>query len=214
MNMDLEQGRKPRLGVMGGTFDPIHYGHLLAAEMARSAFQLEKVLFIPTGEPPHKTDMPVSAAKWRYEMVGLAIEDNPDFELSALELQRTGFSYTFDTLSILRELYPEYELFFITGSDAFRDIFTWYKVDEIFELASFIGVARPNFEATGFLQQVENEHPEIQGKLFSLEIPALAISSSDLRKRVSMGQPIRYLLPESVRLFIQDRNLYRKDESE
>lgn len=208
MKMDLESSKKPRLGIMGGTFDPIHYGHLLAAERAKQAFSLEKVLFVPTGNPPHKTGIPISVANWRLEMVELAIEDNPAFASSALELQREGLSYTFDTLAMLRQLYPEYELYFITGADAFRDIFTWYKAAELFELASFIGVTRLGFEVDGFLELVEAAHPEIRGKFFLLEIPALAISSSDIRIRVSQAQSVRYLLPESVRLFIKNRQLY------
>jgi len=206
--MDLENNRKPRLGIVGGTFDPIHYGHLLAAELARTAFCLEKVLFIPAGNPPHKIGKLVSPSEWRYEMVRMAIEDNPYFESSPVEVQRDGFSYTFDTLSMLSQMYPEYELFFITGSDAFQEIFTWHRVAEALELARFVGVTRPGFDATGFLQQVEQNQPETKGKLSLLPVPASAISSTDIRTRVSLGQSIRYLVPEPVRLFIENKQLY------
>lgn len=197
-----------RLGIMGGTFDPIHNGHLVAAEMARSEFNLSKVLFIPSGTPPHKNRRDVTAADLRYEMVGLAIQDNPDFDLSALEIERKGLSYTVETLRILRRTWPEYELYFITGTDALLEIFSWHEAEEILTLIQFIGAARPGFDASDFLLKVQKEHPETQGRIHYLEVPALAISSTDIRSRVKQGQPIRYLLPEPVRLFIRQHGLY------
>lgn len=211
--MEINTGQRARLGIMGGTFDPIHYGHLLAAERARQALALEKVLFIPCGQPPHKPGLTVSPALWRWEMVTLAVDDNPAFESSALELQREGFSYTFDTLTMLGQRYPEYELYFLTGADAFREVFTWYRAAELFTLARFVGVTRPGFEVDDFLRQVESEHPEAKDKLLFLEVPSLAISSSDIRARVCQGQSIRYLLPEPVRLFIEDKQLYRVEQT-
>lgn len=197
-----------RYGIMGGTFDPIHYGHLVAAEMARSKFNLSKVLFIPTGMPPHKDRNDISAPELRYEMVERAIQDNPSFACSALEIERQGASYTVDTLRILNRLWPKHELYFITGTDALREIFSWREAEEILTLTQFIGAARPGFDASDFLLNVQLEHPEIQGKIHYLEVPALAISSTDIRFRVRHEQPIRYLLPESVRLFIEQKNLY------
>lgn len=200
--------KKPRLGIMGGTFDPIHYGHLVAAEMARGEFNLSKVLFIPSGTPPHKIRRDISSAKLRYEMVQSSIQDNPDFDISALEIERKGLSYTVETLRIIRQTWPEYELYFITGTDALREIFSWHEAEEILTLIQFIGVARPGFDASDFLLRVQQEYPEIQGRIHYLEVPALAISSTDIRSRVRRGQPIRYLLPESVRLFIHLHGLY------
>ncbi len=197
-----------RLGIMGGTFDPIHYGHLVAAEMARSKFNLSKVLFIPSGTPPHKDRSDISAASLRYEMIERAIQDNPSFDISAIELERKGPSYTVDTLRVLRDLWPEHDLYFITGSDVLREIFSWREVEEILLMTEFIGAARPGFDASDFLLKVQQEHPETQGKIHYLEVPALAISSTDIRTRVKDGQPIRYLLPEPVRLFIQEHGLY------
>ena len=199
---------KPRLGIMGGTFDPIHYGHLVAAEMARGEFNLSKVLFIPSGTPPHKIRRDVSAANLRYEMVELAIKDNSEFDLSALEMERKGPSYTVETLRILRRAWPEYELYFITGTDALLEIFSWREAEEILTMIQFIGAARPGFDARDFLLKVQQEHPETQGRIHYLEVPALAISSTDIRARVRHGQPIRYLLPELVRLFLQKHGLY------
>ncbi|MDR3585484.1 MAG: nicotinate-nucleotide adenylyltransferase [Desulfosporosinus sp.] len=199
---------KPRLGIMGGTFDPIHYGHLVAAEMARGEFDLSKVLFIPSGTPPHKIRRDVSAANLRYEMVELAIKDNPAFDLSPLEIERRGLSYTVETLRILRRTWPEYELYFITGTDALLEIFSWREAEEILTMIQFIGAARPGFDASDFLLKVQQEHPETLGRIHYLEVPALAISSTDIRARVRNKQPIRYLLPEPVRLFLQQHGLY------
>ncbi|MFZ3131418.1 MAG: nicotinate-nucleotide adenylyltransferase [Desulfosporosinus sp.] len=197
-----------RLGIMGGTFDPIHYGHLVAAEMARTKFNLNKVLFIPSGTPPHKDRSDITAAGLRFEMVERAIQDNPAFDISALELGRKGPSYTVDTLRVLHRTWPEHKLYFITGSDALRQIFSWREVEEILMMTEFIGAARPGFDASDFLLQVQKECPETQGRIHYIEVPALAISSTDIRARVKRGQPIRYLLPEPVRLYIQQHGLY------
>ncbi|MGB4660773.1 MAG: nicotinate-nucleotide adenylyltransferase [Mobilitalea sp.] len=200
-----------KLGIMGGTFDPIHYGHLVAAEMARSKFELSKVLFIPSGTPPHKDRSDITDAGFRYEMIERAIQDNPAFEISALELERKGLSYTVDTLRALRGIWPEHELYFITGSDVLREIFSWREVEEILMMTEFIGAARPGFDASDFLLKVQQKHPETQGRIHYMEVPALAISSTDIRSRVKQGYPIRYLLPEPVRLFIQQHGLYTDD---
>lgn len=201
--------KKKRLGIMGGTFDPIHYGHLVAAEMARVEFGLDKVLFIPTGTPPHKQGREISAAEMRFEMVRLAVEDNPYFEASRLEIERGGFSYTVDTLKTLQEKFMDCELYFITGADALREIFTWHEPQKIFSMAYVIGVTRPGFETVDFLNKTWQEHPETSGRIKFFEVPALAISSTDIRARARRGEPVRYLLPESVRSFIEKNQLYR-----
>lgn len=197
-----------KIGVMGGTFDPIHYGHLVAAETARAEFNLSKVLFIPTGAPPHKKRQDILPGELRLEMVGCAIQDNPAFASSALEIEREGPSYTVDTLRELRKLWPDYELYFITGTDALREIFSWHEAEEIFTMIQLIGAARPGFDAKDFLLKAHEDHPELLGKIHYLEIPALAISSTDIRARVKRGEPIRYLLPERVRQLIRQRGLY------
>ncbi len=207
MSDDLK-GKVGRLGIMGGTFDPIHFGHLVGAEMARSKFKLNKVLFIPSGTPPHKDRSDITDAGLRYEMIERAIQDNPAFGISPLELERKGPSYTVDTLRALRGIWPNHELYFITGSDVLREIFSWREVEEILMMTEFIGAARPGFDASDFLLKVQQEHPETQGKIHYMEVPALAISSTDIRSRVKRGYPIRYLLPEPVRLFIQEHGLY------
>ena len=196
------------IGIMGGTFDPVHYGHLVAAEMARYEFKLEKVVFIPTGRPPHKVGREITSPESRFQMVRLATEDNAFFEVSRIEIERVGHSYTVDTLRNLKKCYPESELYFITGSDAFREIFTWKDAEEILKLSHFIGASRPGFDPTDFLQDIQSQYPEFYERMHLLEVPALAISSTDIRSRIRTGQSIRYLLPEPVRLFIEEEGLY------
>lgn len=203
-----ENVRTQRLGVMGGTFDPIHYGHLVAAEMARNEFNLEKVLFVPTGNPPHKSGRRISPASLRYEMVKRSLADNPFFDISPIEIERNGPSYTVDTLRQLRREWPDYELYFITGMDALREIFTWHESEEILNLTHFIGASRPGFEAGDFLIKSQHENPQALHKIHLLEVPALAISSTDIRVRVAAEKSIRYLLPENVRQFIEENALY------
>lgn len=198
-----------RIGIMGGTFDPLHYGHLVAAEMARHEFALEKVIFIPTGNPPHKVGRRVTSPGDRYEMVKRAVRDNSFFEVSDLEIQRKGYSYTVDTLKELHELYPQYVLYFITGADAFREIFTWREVQSVLSLSHFIGASRPGFDPHEFLEELKRDYPEFLPHMHLFDVPALAISSTDIRSRVKEGKPIRYLLPESVRLYIEEADLYR-----
>lgn len=206
----MEESRRKvyRLGIMGGTFDPIHYGHLVAAETARIEFSLDKVLFIPTGTPPHKQAKYVTPADLRFEMVRLATGDNSDFEISRIEIDRKGPSYTIDTLRLLHQAHPEAELFFITGTDALKEIFFWREAEEILRLTHFIAASRPGFEARGFLEQALAEHPEVEGRIHLIEVPALAISSTDIRTRLQKGQSIRYLLPEVIRRFIHSEHLY------
>jgi nicotinate-nucleotide adenylyltransferase len=198
-----------RIGIMGGTFDPLHYGHLVAAEMARNEFRLEKVIFIPTGNPPHKMGREITNPEARFQMVKLATEDNLSFGVSRIEIERIGHSYTVDTLRELHQLYPEHEIYFITGSDAFREIFTWKDFESALELCHFIGASRPGFDAEEFMQDLQAAHPEFFTRMHLLEVPALAISSTDIRSRVRKNQPIRYLLPEAVRLYIERESLYQ-----
>lgn len=203
-----------RYGIMGGTFDPIHYGHLVAAEMARTEFALNKVLFIPAGDPPHKAGQEISPGHLRYDMVVRAVTDNPFFEVSRMEIEREGPSYTIDTLRRVHMERPDCDLYFITGSDALREIFYWRDTMEMLNLAHFIGASRPGFETDDFLRRVASEYPEVRGRIHVLEVPALAISSTDIRARVAGSRSIRYLLPEKVRNYIQEVGLYRVQNSE
>lgn len=190
---------KVRLGVMGGTFDPIHNGHLVAASEAAAAFNLSEVIFVPTGEPWQKTRK-VTKSEDRYLMTVVATASNPRFKVSRVDIDRAGPTYTIDTLRELRELHPDAELFFITGADAIAQILSWRDVDQIWELAHFVAVSRPGHQMT------LPEHPE--GAISVLEIPALAISSTDIRQRVSAAKPVWYLVPDGVVQYIAKHQLY------
>jgi len=191
--------RRPRVGVMGGTFDPIHHGHLVAASEVQQNFDLDEVVFVPTGQPPMKPD--VSPAEHRYLMTVIATAANPRFTVSRVDIDRGGPTYTIDTLRDLRRQRPDAELFFITGADAVAQILEWKDVEELWQLAHFVAVSRPG-------------HPlSIRGLpeqgVSSLEVPALAISSTDCRRRVDRGFPVWYLVPDGVVQYISKHHLYR-----
>ncbi|MFY7819721.1 MAG: nicotinate-nucleotide adenylyltransferase [Rhodoluna sp.] len=190
---------KVRLGVMGGTFDPIHNGHLVAASEAAAAFNLSEVIFVPTGEPWQKSRK-VTKSEDRYLMTVVATASNPRFKVSRVDIDRAGPTYTIDTLRELRELHPDADLYFITGADAIAQILSWREVDQIWDLAHFVAVSRPGHQMT------LPEHPE--GAISVLEIPALAISSTDIRQRVSSAKPVWYLVPDGVVQYIAKHRLY------
>ncbi|MGI6879781.1 nicotinate-nucleotide adenylyltransferase [Microbacterium sp. gxy059] len=184
---------------MGGTFDPIHHGHLVAASEAATSFDLDEVVFVPTGQPWHKSD--VSPAESRYEMTVIATASNPSFTVSRVDIDRRGVTYTVDTLRDLREERPEAEFFFITGADAVAQMLSWRDHHELWDLAHFVAVSRPGHELdTGELPE------EVVSRL---EIPALAISSTDCRDRVRRGFPVWYLVPDGVVQYIAKHHLYR-----
>ncbi|MEX0985363.1 MAG: nicotinate-nucleotide adenylyltransferase [Actinomycetota bacterium] len=188
-----------RLGVMGGTFDPIHYGHLVTAEEALQQFELDAVVFVPTGRPWLKEHEVISAAEDRYLMTVIATASNPRFQVSRMEVDRDGATYTVDTLRALKEEYDA-DLFFISGADAILEIVQWKEPEELFALAHFIAATRPGYEIAAF-----DAHPAIT----VMNIPALAISSTDIRGRVAQGTTIRYLVPEGVNSYVQKAGLYR-----
>jgi nicotinate-nucleotide adenylyltransferase len=193
---------KKRIGVMGGTFDPVHHGHLVAASEVASLFHLDEVVFVPTGQPWQKDDRRnVSGSEDRYLMTVIATASNPQFSVSRSDIDRAGKTYTIDTLRDLRAEHPAAELFFITGADALSQIFSWRHAEELFALAHFIGVTRPGHTLSdpGF--------PE--GGVSLVEVPALAISSTDCRQRVAKGNPVWYLVPDGVVRYIDKRALYR-----
>jgi nicotinate-nucleotide adenylyltransferase len=195
-----------RLGVMGGTFDPIHHGHLVTAEEALGQFDLDEVVFLPTGQPWMKTHNHVSPAEDRSLMVVVATASNPRFSVSRLEIDREGPTYTVETLRALQESREDHpELFFITGADAMLEIFAWKDPDDVLELAHFIAATRPGYDIPSFEQGAPTRNPRVS----VMTIPALAISSTDVRLRVKEGRPIRYLLPEGVKSYIEKAGLYR-----
>jgi nicotinate-nucleotide adenylyltransferase len=193
-----------KIGVMGGTFDPVHHGHLVAASEVAHRFNLDEVLFVPTGQPWQKSAKSVSPAEDRYLMTVIATASNPRFGTSRVDIDRGGPTYTADTLRDLAATMPDAELFFITGADALSQILSWRKVDELFELAHFVGVTRPGYD-------LGDEHlPE--GSVTLVEVPAMAISSTDCRDRVAEGRPVWYLVPDGVVQYISKRGLYAPDQ--
>ncbi len=195
------------LGIMGGTFDPIHFGHLIAAEEAWLRFELNEVIFVPNCEPPHKRDYEITPAEHRYAMTALATADNPDFSVSRVELEHGGPSYTVDTMRYYREqVGPQGRLYFITGADAMLETLTWRQPEEIARLCEFLAVTRPGYTMA---RLEEGLPPEIMSRVRPLEIPGVAISSSELRARAAAGESLRYLAPPAVANYIEVHGLYR-----
>jgi nicotinate-nucleotide adenylyltransferase len=192
---------------MGGTFDPIHHGHLVAASEVRAWFDLDEVVFVPTGDPWQKSDRIVSPAEHRYLMTVIATASNPRFRVSRVDIDRGGPTYTKDTLRDLREQLPDAELYFITGADALAEIFTWRDASELFELAQFVGCTRPGYEMdASTLEGIPADRVTL------VEIPALTISSTDCRQRAPAGEPVWYLVPDGVVQYIAKHHLYRPDQ--
>ncbi|WP_281180972.1 nicotinate-nucleotide adenylyltransferase [Actinomyces vulturis] len=194
--------RRLRIGVMGGTFDPIHHGHLVAASEVQQAFDLDEVIFVPTWAQPFKKDRPVSAAEHRYLMTVIATASNPRFTVSRVDIDRGGVTYTIDTLTDLTREYPGAELYFITGADALAQILTWKDSEKLFTMAHMVGVTRPG--------HVMNTEGMPKDGVSLLEVPAMAISSTDCRERVSRGDAVWYLVPDGVVQYIRKYGLYRQ----
>ncbi|MFD1147353.1 nicotinate-nucleotide adenylyltransferase [Saccharothrix hoggarensis] len=191
---------KRRIGVMGGTFDPVHHGHLVAASEVQARFDLDEVVFVPTGQPWQKSEREVSAAEDRYLMTVIATASNPRFSVSRVDIDRAGPTYTIDTLTDLKVTHPDADLFFITGADALEQILSWRRADDVFDLAHFIGVTRPGYE-------LHDTHLP-PGVVSLVEVPAMAISSTAVRARTASGLPVWYLVPDGVVQYISKRRLY------
>ena len=196
---DADGHRRHRLGIMGGTFDPIHHGHLVAASEVAAEFELDEVVFVPTGQPWQKSDRQVSPAEHRYLMTVVATASNPRFTVSRVDIDRPGNTYTVDTLRDTRARRPDSELFFITGADALGQILTWKDVEELWDLAHFVGVTRPGYALADL---------GLEDDISLMEIPAMAISSTDCRDRVARGRPVWYLVPDGVVQYINKHHLY------
>ncbi len=200
-----------KIGIMGGTFDPIHIGHLVAAEQARAVFELDKVIFVPNRQPPHKPGVPVTPPEHRYAMVVLSIYTNPFFEVSRIEIDRPGPSYAVDTVRELRNIYPSAELFFVTGADAIAEILSWKESDKIIKMCKFIAVTRPGYDierARERIRTLDEAHVEF------LRVTEINVSSTEIRRRVREGKPIKYLVPEAVESYIYKHKLYIGDQDE
>ncbi|WP_278234872.1 nicotinate-nucleotide adenylyltransferase [Isoptericola sp. AK164] len=197
----MSEQARPRIGVMGGTFDPIHHGHLVAASEAAALLDLDEVVFVPTGKPSFKQDAQVSPAEDRYLMTVIATASNPRFTVSRADIDRPGLTYTVDTLRDLQDARPDADLYFITGADAIEQILTWKDAGDLWTMAHFVAVTRPGHPLT------------VDGLpshgVTTLEVPALAISSTDCRRRAAAGQPVWYLVPDGVVQYIAKYGLYR-----
>lgn len=203
--MQINAGNKPtRIGIMGGTFDPIHHGHLVAASEVQDVFKLDEVIFVPACIQPFKQGRNLTLAEHRYIMTTIATASNPRFSVSRVDIERGGITYTIDTLTDLRKLYPKAEFFFITGADALASIMDWKESEKLFELATFIGVTRPNHSID----------EKILNKVEILEVPAMAISSTDCRNRVKENKPVWYLVPDGVVQYIGKYDLYKQQNEE
>jgi len=202
----MSETRARRVGVMGGSFNPIHIGHLVTADEARHSFDLDEVVFVPAGHPWQKDVHDVAPAEHRHMMCVIATSQDPTFRVSRIEIDRPGPTYTLDTLRALKEERPLDELFFITGADAILQILTWRDPEAVLREARFIAATRPGYD----LDRLEKELPEgLEDRVAIMEIPALAISSTDVRIRAREGRPIRYLVPAGVAEYIEKNGLYR-----
>lgn len=202
---------KIRYAIMGGSFDPIHFGHLAAAETVRQKLNCQKVIFIPLGNPPHKKNRILSDSIHRYTMTVLAANSNPYFEVSNIEVNRDGYTYTLNTIAELNKYYgKEVELLFITGADALFEIETWYKVEELLKLCSFVAVTRPGYDKSMLEQKLQYLQSKYNSELHIIDVPGLNISSTDIRERIKIGASIKYLVPDEVEQYIFKHGLFRE----
>jgi len=213
MIINASNNKPKKIGIMGGTFNPVHHGHLVTAQEALDQFDLDEVIFIPTGDPPHKIDDLLAHAEDRYLMTVIATSSNSSFFVYRIEIDRKGKSYTIDTVKELRKLFGSgSELYFITGADAILEILTWKNTREIVTLAKFIAATRPGYDLSK-IKELEttlfDDEDEGDQRIFIMEIPALAISSTDIRQRIKIGRPVNYLVPEGVNNYILKHGLYK-----
>jgi len=207
--------KRRTLGILGGTFDPIHYGHMVAAECARDAFDLDEVVFIPAAIPPHKLGQEIADGRHRLHMVRMAVNSDPHFSASGVELDREGPSYTVDTVEyFLRDASVE-KLYFILGVDALLLFNTWKDVDRLVDMCEFIVVSRPGYDLNRDSEAFRQVTPLMWSKVRTLNIPGLHISSSDIRKRIARGETVKYLIPSPVEEYILEHGLYvKKDDGD
>lgn len=197
---EIKTSKREKIGVLGGTFNPPHLGHLIIADQVQDQLALDKIIFLPTAEPPHSSsEKKTLASEKRVHMLDLAIMDNPDFAMELYEVERGGKNYTYDTMKALIDLYPAVDFYFIVGGDMIADLPTWYRIDELVHLVQLVGVNRPGFET-------ETEYPIIM-----VDIPMTNISSSTIRTKVARGCSIKYLVPKDVAKYIELEGLYQND---
>ena len=202
--------QRRKIGIMGGTFNPIHYAHLATAEYIRCKYHLDKIIFIPTGEPPHKLVRVISKQD-RYNMALLSTLTNDDFIVSDIEIKRNKTTYTIDTLRYLKEEYPQIDIYFITGADTICEIDKWKDVEENLKLATFIATTRPGISVLTAQEKIQELEEKYEAKILSVYVPSLDISSTYIRNLVKENKSVRYLVPENVDEYISEKNLYEKN---
>lgn len=201
----------PKFGIMGGTFDPIHFGHLVIANEVLDQYKLDKIIFIPTGTPPHKSTEGMSSAYHRYMMVQFATMSNPNFFVSDLETRKIGICYTIDTLREIKEKYKDTSFYFITGTDAVLDLPTWKEPENVLKLCNFIAVNRPGYISDNLDEKINKIIKKYGGSIEAIKVPQLQISSTDIRERICNNRSIKYLLPEIVEQYILENRLYKNE---
>ena len=198
---EIRTSKREKVGILGGTYNPPHMGHLVMADQVMDQLDLDKILFMPTAQPPHSSvEKKTISSDIRVEMLKLAIQDHPAFDMELYEVKAGGKNYTYDTMKALIDLYPAVDFYFIIGGDMISDLPTWYKIDELVQLVQFVGVKRPGYEK-------ESEYPIIM-----VDTPTLEISSSYIRHKVAIGGSIKYLVPKAVEEFIEKEGLYKDDK--
>lgn len=204
------QGENSRIGICGGTFDPIHNGHLIIAEAVRENMNLDKIIFIPSGMPPHKDNLRVTDAEHRFNMVYKAVSTNPYFEASRMEIDRQGYTYTIDTITQLQDVHGEFaRFFFIIGADVIPELLTWKNYNRLFKICEFISVLRPGFDSEKFQKGVNHLEMQYNASIHTVNVPLIEISSTEIRSRVQNSRTIKYLVPESVEEYIYINGLYK-----
>ncbi len=208
---DENRGRKKKTGIMGGTFNPIHVGHLLLAENARDSFGLDEILFIPSGRSYMKREAEILDRQERYEMTSLAIEGNPAFSISDIEVRRKGNTYTCDTLSWLKASEPETEFYFIVGADSLFSMETWREPESIFRDCVVLAAVRDDKDSDKLQEQISYLEEKFNARIYQITFKEIDISSTDIRMRLANGQSIRYMVPDKVISYIEEHHLYRED---
>ena len=203
-----------KIGLIGGTFDPVHIGHLFIAQTALEEVGLDRVIFVPAGQPPHKQGLKITDSHDRIQMLREAIKNNSGFELSLCEIETDQISYTYDLLRYFIKNTPAKEIYFIMGADSFMEFRTWYRYQDLLSLGSFIVIKRRGYESEAMIRQWKSFQNDHQAKIYIVDSPTLEISSSDIRKRIGEGKSIRYIVPEPVREYIKNNNIYLNDWSQ
>lgn len=198
-----------KIGLIGGTFNPIHNGHLYIASEAMEKLKLQEIIFMPAGNPPHKRNKDILDANIRSEMVNLAVRDYSGFTLCDYEVNKEGYSYTYETLKYLKSIYEDIEIYFITGADCLVDIFTWKNVEEILKLSHFVVFNRPGYPLEELLMQKEKVEKHYNKDIIFLDLLQMDISSTDIRDRIKNNSQYRFFVPDNVYSFIEKLNLYR-----